>query len=265
MGVLCSSEVSGTCFNLQVEDRWIDSRGIVRRFGLLFYGRYEDDILIISTASDADMTTFQRILAKRSRCFELKLESVSTISCDVLDFTIFKGERWRHSKKLDFKLYSIPTSNWQPLAPSSCHHPSVHHSWPRAMHSRFLNLSSNAKFAQSSLNSFTAALVSRCGPYDLTIVPRTPNLKPDSQSRCQDARRSVLVFPRLIIPYRHQWHYARLSNAINTCAEKWFSGSDRIIVCWRLAGGHIFVKLRPLNDEFQSLPHFEFHSPLKGR
>ena len=166
MGVLCSSEVSGTCFNMQVEKGWIDSIGIVRRFGILFYGRYEDDILIISTASDNDMHMFQNIIAKRSRCFDLKLESVSHSTCDVLDFTVFKGERWRHSGKLDYKLFRKPTSNWQPLAPSSCHHPSVHYSWPRAMCTRLRILSSNSKFAQSSLNSFVTSLSSRCGSYN---------------------------------------------------------------------------------------------------
>ena len=268
MGLLCSSEISNTAFMHRVEKGWIDSLGVIKKFGLVFYGRYEDDIFVITTANDDDVSLFLRIINSRARFFSVKLESISTDSCDVLDVHFFKGERWRHSFKLDYKVYTKPTSHWQPLALSSGHHPSTHFAWPRAMISRYRHMSSHRSLADQDISVFLSSLSQRCG-FNVCSHFHSSVLEPDSalrlHTRLSSSQDHDIVFPWVVIPYRPEWLKARLAKVLNTAAAKWFHRPQTIVVGWRLADKHLYLKLRGLNEQYQSLPHFEFFNPLDNR
>lgn len=272
MGTLCSSEVSNTAFLHRVERRWIDSPGVINRFGLIFYGRYEDDIFVISTASDDDLALFIRIMNSRAKFFNVKVESVTVDSCDVLDITFHKGERWRHCGKLDYRVYTKPTSHWQPLAHSSGHPPATHSAWPRAMIQRYFALSSNSTVARLNSASFISALRHRCGPFADHFHALTTSIRPDGHSVNREralARRSSQVydisFPWVIIPYRPQWLKARIAYLLNLVASRWFRDPAPILCGWRLSESHLHIRLRSLNEKYQSLPHFEFFHPPDDR
>ena len=97
-------------------------------------------------------------------------------------------------------------------------------------------------------------------------------IRPDGHSVNREralARRSSQVydisFPWVIIPYRPQWLKARIAYLLNLVASRWFRDPAPILCGWRLSESHLHIRLRSLNEKYQSLPHFEFFHPPDDR
>ena len=259
MGVLCSSETAGSAFLHLAEDKWIDDNTVRDDYGIMFYGRYEDDIFVVSVRPER-MDAFFHDFSSRAAPFRLKQESERPYKCSFLDVTFFKGARWLHNRPLDYKVFNKPTSHWEPLSWSSGHHPSTHRAWPRSMLSRFRLLSSSQARAMEEASKFAAKLLSRSGVHidcaSITALP-TKNIK---QTRVEPVLPvDTQQFPWLVIPYRHQWQAARLAKVLNEIATKWFNPHSPISIGWCLAGPHLSIALHKLNTEYNSEVVLEFH------
>ena len=72
---------------------------------------------------------------------------------DFLDFTLFKGSRFKYSGLFEYKPYFKPTDIRVPLHASSAHSLAIHRSWPRSELNRYARHSSN-ELLYNSARSF---------------------------------------------------------------------------------------------------------------
>jgi hypothetical protein len=139
-GQVASGDISDVTFYRLVEDGLV-SDSILAQHGIEMYARYRDDIIILARQANS-VRQFVALMKGRAKAlYNIKCESVSSHSCDFLDFTIYKGREFRKGS-LSIRPYHKPTSQHIPLSSESCHNMSVHMSWPRAEVSRWAHRSS---------------------------------------------------------------------------------------------------------------------------
>ena len=99
-----------------------------RRYGVKFYGRFKDDILIIFDGSVPAHTwgNFVRAIRLKSKFFKIKTESMTKLSVNMLDVTLSKDSEWERTGRLSHYCFIKPTSIYTPLALSSAHPLHVH-------------------------------------------------------------------------------------------------------------------------------------------
>ena len=88
MGATGSAEVADTCFYNLAERRFALRRETKQDFGLLFYGRYRDDIFVVM---DKPLAPF--LTAFRNSCKEvytLKLEKAELETVPLLDVLVYR-------------------------------------------------------------------------------------------------------------------------------------------------------------------------------
>ena len=153
-GQIISGELSDTTFYQLVEKNFACVSEVQLEYGIEFYGRYRDDILLITSGSSGDH--LQQFVRKMklliNNVYPLTCEKVSRRSIDFLDFTIFKGSRFCHNGRLAYKPFFKPTDIRVPLHATSAHNLAIHRSWPRSELGRLSRHSSNDALFQSAKN-----------------------------------------------------------------------------------------------------------------
>jgi hypothetical protein len=126
MGQKHSTSIASSSF-MNRGDKRITAKGTVAAFGILYYCRYVDDLLVIADGGSVNMCFFYRWLCHRlSPVFELELVECSNTSVAMLDLRITKvgtGLAWE----------PLRSQSAAPLCTTSCHPGHVHSSWPVAM------------------------------------------------------------------------------------------------------------------------------------
>ena len=143
MGMIPSGSVSDAVLYATLEKDFILKTSTRRDFGILYHARYKDDILIMAQFSFSSLQSLINEIRSRAFPFVIAVDSVSRSNCQMLDLDLslsscrVGGGR----SKVLFRLYTKPSSIWQPLSPESSHHLGVHKFWPAAecnsIHSRF--------------------------------------------------------------------------------------------------------------------------------
>ncbi|CAK0828489.1 unnamed protein product [Prorocentrum cordatum] len=87
MGLCCSGEVSDLVFYSTVEEPFVLRSDIRREYGIVFYGRFRDDILCISSRPDLLHEMLQRMQAL-SRCFDLTIDCIDPVRTIMLDLSL---------------------------------------------------------------------------------------------------------------------------------------------------------------------------------
>ena len=114
-------------------------------------------------------------------------------SCSFLDLTLYKGVRFRSSRRLDFSLYVKETALWRPLAPSSLHAPFVHVAWPLAQLHRIRKRFSDLRLAEREAEHFKLKLdVAGC-------------ILPQGNSSLVKRPHRLKALSWLVLPYRPEF------------------------------------------------------------
>jgi len=90
MGLSLSGEVSDCSLLHLLEVGFMLDDSVREKYGVVFYGRFKDDMLVVQRGSLEDATALVRNMRSKSKDFRLKIESVSKTSVTMLD--VFFGE-----------------------------------------------------------------------------------------------------------------------------------------------------------------------------
>ena len=177
-----------------------------------------------------------RALRVQADCFQLVVESVSSIGFTYLDLTILKGPRWHRGGHLDFSLFSKRSSLWQPLSALSCHHPSVHDAWPLADLARRVLRCSSQEDRREAEKALISAFRHRFGYFPVSGIRKNT-----SRISAQPNR----LFPRLIVPYNFVWGRAGVVSALHDVAQ--WQGLQHVRLSWSLNYPYLLVRLKKSN------------------
>ena len=241
MGLRCSGELSDTCFFKLCEEKFAADKAVQQQYGVLFYCRFKDDgFFIIDGPQDARIAICQE-LKRRSGCFQVVFDSVSSHDAIMLDLRLFKGSGWARSGTLDYELHLKESRQWSPLLHSSAHPMSVHMSWPTAQMQRIANRFSDKQAGRIAVLAFQQRYLCSTG---ITIHSAASHLRHSSRSD------HSCFLPRLILPYHVEWAGARVSSIISRVGRSLGlksgdeSHSMLTQVAWKLGGKHLVHVLR---------------------
>ena len=133
MGQLCSDEPSSISFYLKVEQQYTLDPEVRRKYGVLQYLRFKDDIFILASGPRSRHVPFSDEMFSRSGCCKLKIDEVSSSYVNMSDIEVSKSHGFGRSRLLDLTIYVKPTFLGAPLHYTSVHPYSVHVSWPVAV------------------------------------------------------------------------------------------------------------------------------------
>ena len=254
MGCNFSSEVSDTAFYFGGERRFVLNQAIRKRFHVLAYFRFRDDILAVVQRVDGSTVKFVEAWRSHLRITECawKLEKwqISSVGLNFLDVNLFFD-----NGRLQSRPYIKATSLGIPLSEGSAHQSSVHCAWPKAMLKRYATLSSHRHYYEVA----KAMLMTRLCKYGaslkllIDIDQYNPYKKSSSSSRV-DAR-NVMWWS---MPWHPTWQNASFNKCISDCCEQ-----PRIRnflttvnmepvtmrVAWSLSGKHLFSVLRLIQND----------------
>ena len=223
MGLTCSGEVASAAFYVESEKSYACCPIIQERFGVALFVRYADDILIVfSSASLLQRSSFFRELKARSRTYPLLCESVSSTSVAMLDLEIYVD-----GSRLRTKPYIKPTQQRRWLSDSSYHWASVHNAWPASYEARLANISSCHGDAIRAINSFRSSLAAQC-PGHVGLLERS-----------NSAPRSNLRYSWFVLPFSEHWAASGISSflvSLTNAAVQ--AGLKPARLAWRLGGKH---------------------------
>ena len=126
----------------------------------LLYLRYLDDILIIWQHSKQEFWNFLDLLNQQDDNIKLKA-TISDLSVDFLDVTIYKGIQFESSGYLDYKVYFKPTDTHQLLHSKSFHPKHTFKGIVKSQIIRFHRNSSNKQNLYEACSILFSALKSR--------------------------------------------------------------------------------------------------------
>jgi hypothetical protein len=177
MGLPHSGTIASACFYARVERQLLCAASMAK-FGILKYGRYHDDIIMVHTDKPKFQSFFADLRAK-ARDFKVLCTDVGP-SVRYLDVVV--------SIKPCGKLDVVPYMSKKivPLHASSAHVGHVHRSWPASVTDRIISLSS----PQWSANDVQERLVTKyasSGASDITlrvIKKRCLHHNLNTQSQC---------------------------------------------------------------------------------
>ena len=163
-GLHHSSECADLSFYNAVESSVIPHS---RRYGILLYMRYRDDILVAASnrARTTGVLRFFRALIRPSSWWKIKCEQVGS-SVQYLNFVV---------SVVNSRVVTVPFFKPQklasvPLCPSSAHSSGVHRSWPAGTLSNYYLLASKESGRVEAFNKFCAIF----RDHDIPI-PRLPS------------------------------------------------------------------------------------------
>ena len=208
MGLLCSGEVSDMAFYYMVEHLFLDNERIRSKFGILYYGRFKDDGLLIVDCATMVSARLVAVMKLKSRFFRISVESVSWDECNMLDVTLYKGAGWQKTGHLDYRVHVKSTSIYQPLAATSAHPLHVHMNWPRAMIARFRRLCKCKSDYKRQAAAFESQLIERDGHSRLELRAQKPRNPKASH------------FSYVILPHFAEFEFGRLGGVVEEARER---------------------------------------------
>ena len=244
-GIACSGSISDATFYHMVEEPFALRKSIRRKFRVYVYVRFRDDIFLALGGTAETRLAFVNRMRKLSSEFELGMDAFSLQQVEMLDLTIYKGERHRRCQRLDFKIFEKSTSIWVPLSPTSAHAPSVHRMWPVMQARRHAVRASNTVDGRRQ----RARYVEKLAKHGITVQKE----KGKKVRMCEVSSVSVLSVSRmwLIFPFHPAWHNARLSRVIDSIPAPYDVARIGVLgISWRLAGQHLVQRIcqRPKPD-----------------
>jgi hypothetical protein len=213
MGLIHSSDLLDLAFFGMVEDGFINNVNVQRRLGILWYGRYRDDILIVGSGSFSQRARLVEILRIKSVIWKLEVEQISFSQVSYLDLLISKGPRFFATNLLDTEVYHKPSSLKRPLHYSSYHAFDCHTSWPRAMLQRassLCNTASGMKREREHLHNFLRSYFEQ-EYLDLLFEPKELTQKRPS--------RTTDITKYLILPFMREFEFVSMRSILRRLAE----------------------------------------------
>ena len=232
MGMIPSGDISDLVLFSCLEKNFILKPSNRREFGILFYCRFRDDILLIVNSSISSIRDLISNMNIHAAPFQLKLESMSSHKCQMLDLEITLCVRPSESFSLcSFGLYTKPTSIWQPLAIDSVHPKSIHKHWPIAQCQRIYSKFSCPIKGKRAVDKFKAQYAESFG---INIAE-----KPGNGSR-------PIVSPTRWLVLKYHSSLVRVGFTSVVCSlvvPSWFP-FKQIRTSWQLPNKHLIHLLR---------------------
>ena len=192
--------------------------------GVLFYGRYRDDILIIQRSDPDSIVSFLRGIRESAERagYELERSEMDSKHVTFLDFEVFK-----RGVRLGWELHTKPSSQKRYLHSDSAHAMNVHLSWPRnevvrrrnrcLTRSRYLD--AKAMFSRALREQFQHP----------TVIHEVENHIPKEPMPRNDAHQRVF-WVKPFHPALQRWGLAARANRI---LQKWGYTQVRVHSSWR--------------------------------
>jgi hypothetical protein len=153
MGLPHSGAVADTSLRNLMEKGFVDSPSILARYDIYAYYRFKDDIFIIAKTRTG-ARAFVVELMKNSKYYAIKVESVSSTSCKMLDLRIW-WDGFFHTK-VEIK----DTAMGMPLSHESNHPSTIHYNWPKAYIQRLFSLCTTHTDKRGAIDQFLLRLAS---------------------------------------------------------------------------------------------------------
>jgi len=239
MGMVSSGDVSDASLYNKLEKPFMLQPQVRNKYGIKFYGRFKDDIFLVSSAPVEALQELVRLMKQHSEFFKLKVDEVSKSSVVMLDVCLSKGSH-ELEVPLSSALYVKPTSNWRPLSADSMHHPSIHKSWPSAQVKRITSLCTDPSSRNVHLHQFFCKLENAgC------IIPKANN-RP-----LPLAAPAKFVSRYLVLPYSYMVEGLALNRGLENVRARWHAVAHRCgfelpqtRVSWKLGGTHLINILK---------------------
>ena len=230
MGMLASGHVADAAFYEMVERPFILRTSTRKEFSLLFYARFKDDGLLIFDAQDGiqRIADFMDRIHEVSKCFTVKLESISRIGCQMLDVFVSCSDFLRPH----FRLYTKPSIIWQPLSPESAHHISIHRHWPLAQCCRIRSRFSSAAEGDAEVLSFIKSFYEATGVLLVEEQQKSTKIKPKNASSW------------LVLPFNFVLSNSTFARAISDLRVPEELPFINVRVSWSLGSQHLMHLLR---------------------
>ncbi len=248
MGLLCSGEVSDVAFLDMVEiPMMLHSREANAKRGILYYGRFKDDAIMLVDSSWDERASLCAELQERVDFFQLVFE-VSSFDATMLDVCLMRVAVGSECK-FEFKTHTKVTNQWQPLSNTSMHPSHVHLSWPRAMIQRFHTKCTKKSDAMEAEAQFIQRLQERCP----THASRTRQSL-SSMTTLRVREKEISAF---ILPYRYAWTLASIPKILSREFQSWAASSKLLAplvprprLSWKLGGRHLGRIFATYKDEY---------------
>ena len=225
MGMIPSGSLSDATLYACMEKDFILKPSVRRRYQILFYTRFRDDILMLV---NNDIDTI-RTLLDEIRChahpFVITLDSISKSRFQMLDLDV------SFSPTVSFELFTKPSSIWQPLSPESVHAPQVHKHWPLAQCKRIRSKFSSKKGGEQAVQHFKSLL------FDSFGIQLAEGLK--SSLPNISVKRSWLV-----MPYHRCLVMSKFGRVVGSLKVPLSMSFDKVRLSWKLSAPHLVHRLR---------------------
>ena len=233
MGMSVAGDVADLAFYAAAERRLMLIASIRRQHDVKLYARFKDDGLIVLKRNRVSNFDLFSLFKEKASFFKLTCDSISSHEFNMLDVSFFKGSLYREAGHLDYKLYTKPTQIWRPLSVLSCHHPSVHLSWPQSQVKRICRRFSCAIEAKKEVSKFERKYKESNG----VDVPRASYHRRPKQA---------FVKSWIILPFRGPWGWFRSSSlsclSVPAGLGHLFQG---VGIAWKNGNKHMIHKVRP--------------------
>ena len=228
MGMVPSGSISDAVLYASLEKDFILESSFRKRYSILFYARFRDDILI---ATNADLDTNRELLSKiraEASPFIITLDSVSREGFQMLDV---QGSLLS-SGVLTFSLFQKDSSIWKPLSPDSLHPLSIHVHWPQAQCKRIAKRYSCPKKGTIAVERFKEKYKRLFGVPMLDLRKRHKTFSPVSHKTW------------LVLPYHKSLVSGRLSKVVSSLSVPDGLSCDKVGLSWALNSKHLVHRLR---------------------
>ena len=238
MGSMFSGDASDLHFYVLAEKCFCLLPAVRKEYGILFYGRFKDDgIIIFSNKSHETRCRFWARFQSFASEYKITVDSWSSDEAIFLDVRIFKNNDFMNSMKFAYDLHVKPASIWKPLSPWSSHSKSVHNSWPLSQLERITKRFSNSARAVNAVRMFRERYLTLCG---LSLPLKDKKVITILETHSSTPPRSWLV-----IPYNVCWASASLGRALNLVKMPLsMAPVGQVSISWRLGHSQLVHRLR---------------------
>ena len=167
----------------------------------------------------------------------------------MLDLLIYKGSRYCQHGLLDYKVRIRHTALGISLSDTSCHHSSVHRTWPRVRYNVIRHRCSDPASSRLACSEFSNRLAEHC-PSHVAL-----------RHLCSDATSSSFKRPCkfsswLILPFHPLFEKGGLASLLRVIFNRWFirlkeAGEDtddlRVSIAWALGAPSLKSRLLSIN------------------
>ena len=253
MGFNASDEIANCGFYVETERMTILHHDWRNTFGVRFYGRCKDDILIILRYSQGAILRFRDAFQQRSTHFKIAGWEASTVGVSFLDTFISKhqisGDNWVIRTRVHFK----ETALGRVLGDNSSHPGFIHVAWMKQELRRYARNSSTyddfcwaksvliSRLESCWIEKDIVAQVQAHDPYLANLL----KISSCARSRKKHASENV----RIVLPYHftmrrlpmflREWYNSPEMKAVLRAAWDMVLPFDQLLVSWRLASSNL--------------------------